>query len=213
MAAVERWNPRQTKDNWQAKKVNLPEMLSTLAQSFLALEEPELLQRLTTFLLAQPKEFDLTTVQIPALLSLEKWLNRNVKRPSSALHRWLASVLEELETRASHPPQEPTDWRRESATGCSCADCHALSRFLKDPDTKTLRLPLAKARRQHLHNVIDQRKLDTTHVTDRRGSPYTLVCTKTKASFDQALLSHQVDLDHLAKIRKLNEWHDGLKKE
>lgn len=213
MSAVECWNPRQANRDWQARTVNRGELLPPLTQSFLALEEPELLERLVTYVLDRPKEFDLTAVQIPALLRLEPWLKRNVRHSSAALHRWLSAAHAELESRASHPPQEPKDWRRESATGCDCADCTELSRFLKDANTKTLRLPLAQNRRQHLHQVIENRKLDTTHVTERRGRPFTLVCIKTKASYERALQAHHVDLDHLAKVRKLLDWHSGLKAE
>ena len=127
------------------------------------------------------------------------------------MDRWLAAVVEELQSRKAHPPREPADWRRASGTGCNCPDCKALDLFLRDPSTKTLRLPLAESRRRHLHQVIDDKKLDTTHVTERRGRPYTLVCTKTKASYERALAAHRVDLDHLAKIGKLNAWNEGLK--
>jgi hypothetical protein len=184
--------------------------LPPLTQAFLALEEPELLERLVAYVLNRPKEFDLTTAQVPALLGLGAWLKRSVKHPSPGLHRWLRAIVEELEFRKAHPPQEPIDWRRESDTGCGCADCKELRRFLNDAGAETLRLPLAEPRRRHLHQVIDGRKLDTTHVTERRGRPYTLVCTKTKASYERALRAHEVDLDQLAKVRKLFEWHDGL---
>ncbi len=210
MSAVERWDPRPTKRDWQARAVNCSELLPPLMQAFLALEEPKLCERLVAYVFDRPKEFDLTTVQVPALLNLETWLKRNVKHPSAALQRWLTAVVEELHSRGSHPPQEPADWRRESATGCDCADCKELSRFLKDPQAQTLRLPLAENRRKHLHQIINGKKLDTTHATERRGRPYTLVCTKTKASYERALAAHHVDLDHLTKIRKLLEWHEGL---
>jgi hypothetical protein len=209
MSAVERWDPQRARRDWQARVVNRSELLSPLAQAFLVLEEPELLERLVTYVLDRPKEFDLTTVQVPALLSLEPWLKRNLKHGSPPLRRWLKAIADELDSRASHPPQEPVDWRRESATGCNCADCKELSRFLRDPDTKTLRLPLAEQRRRHLHQIIDARKLDTTHVTERRGRPYTLVCTKTKASYERAVQAHEVDLDQRAKIRKLLAWLEG----
>lgn len=209
--AVERWDPKPARHDWRARVVNRSELLPPLAQVVLALEEPKLLERLVTYVLDRPKEFDLTTVQMPALLNLQTWLKRNVKQSSSALHRWLTAVFQELEFRASHPPQEPTDWRRESVTGCNCADCQELSRFLKDRNAPTLRLPLAEPRRRHLHQVIDGKKLDTTHVTERKGRPYALVCTKTKASYERALEAHRVDLDHLAKVRKLLEWHEGLR--
>lgn len=210
MSAVERWNPGRAKRSWEARSVDLPKLLPPLVQSFVALERTDLLERLVAYVLDRPKEFDLTTVQFPALFSLEAWLKRNVKHRCAPLHRWLATVHEELESRATHPPQEPADWRREAATGCKCGDCKELSRFLQDLNTETLRLPLAQDRRQHLHQVIDGNKLDTTHVTERRGRPYTLVCTKTKASYQRALQAHRVDLDHLVKIRKLLEWHASL---
>jgi hypothetical protein len=183
MAAVERWNPEGSRRNWQAATVDLGKLLPPLVQSFLVLDQPALLDRLTAYVLDRPKAFDLGTVQIPALLSLAPWLKRHVKRPPAPLSRWLAAVREALEARAAAPPREPADWQRDSAAGCKCADCTELSRFLRDPDRETLRLPLAKDRRQHLHQVIDSRQLDTTHVTERLGRPFTLVCTKTTASY------------------------------
>lgn len=210
ISAVEHWNPDQAKSDWRARKVNRSELLPPLTQTFLALEQPELFERLVTHILDRPHEFDLTTVQVPALLHLETWLRRKVQRSCSPLHRWLSAVHAKLDSRASHPPQEPADWRRESATGCECADCRELGRFLKDPHMETIRLPLAQHRRQHLHHVIDRKGLDTTHVTERRGRPYTLVCTKTNASYERALKAHRVDLDHLKKIRSLLAWHSSL---
>jgi predicted 2-oxoglutarate/Fe(II)-dependent dioxygenase YbiX len=211
MSAVERWEPKAERRDWQARTVKLAELLPPLVQAFLALGEEQLLERLVRYVLDRRSAFDLTTVQVPALLGLGKWLKRNVKHPSAGLRRWLAALVAELEARASHPPQEPADWRRESATGCNCADCKVLSRFLDDPDAKALRLPLAEPRRRHLHRVIDNRKLDTTHVTERRGRPYTLVFTKTSASYERAVKAHEVDLDQLDKVRKVCEWHEGLR--
>jgi hypothetical protein len=59
---------------------------------------------------------------------------------------------------------------------------------------------MAKARRQHLHRVIDSHRCDCTHVTERRGSPQTLVCTKTTASYEAACEIHDRDLKHLERI-------------
>lgn len=210
VTAVERWDPKRAKRNWRARTIDLRALLASLSQAFLALEESKLLERLVKYLRDRPKEFNLTTVQVPALLGLETWLKRNVKSAAAPLHHWLKAVAEELEHRKAHPPREPKDWRRASATGCTCADCKELARFLNDPNVKTLRLPLAKHRRQHLHNVIDGKKLDTTHVTERSGSPYTLVCTKTGRSYERSLQAHRIDLSHLTKIRKLLDWHEKL---
>ena len=37
--------------------------------------------------------------------------------------------------------------------------------------------------RQHLHRQIEQHGLDMTHVTERKGSPQTLLCTKDRRSY------------------------------
>jgi hypothetical protein len=211
MSAVERWDPSRVKHDWTARPVNPGELLPSLTQAFLTLEKADLFERLVAYVLDRPKDFDLTTVQVPVLLGLTGWLKRNVKQPSPPLGHWLKAVATELDSRAANPPREPGDWRRQSATGCKCADCKVLSRFLNDPGERTLRLPLAENRRRHLHQTIDDKQLDTTHVTERRGRPYVLVLTKTKASYERALKAHHLNLDQRAKIQKLLDWHGGLK--
>ena len=72
MAAVERWDPTAAKRDWQARAVDRGELLLPLSKTFIVLDEPKLLERLVTYVLNWPQEFDLTTVQVPALLNLEK---------------------------------------------------------------------------------------------------------------------------------------------
>ena len=40
---------------------------------------------------------------------------------------------------------------------------------------------------------------------DRRGSPQTLVCTKTRASYQAKVEQHHLDGKHLAEMRALGE--------
>ncbi len=151
-----------------------------------------------------------TSGRVPAMLpGLEVEAVGPVALP---LGKSQAAVLKKLARQAPYgnPPLQPADWRRDSKISCNCADCVELSRFLKDPNTQTLRFPLAKQRRQHLHNIIGGNKLDTTHVTVHCGSPHILVCTKTQDSYERALQAHQVDLDQLAKLRDMVDWHDSL---
>jgi hypothetical protein len=53
-------------------------------------------------------------------------------------------------------------------------------------------------------------RVDLTHVIERRGRPYTLVCTKTQGAYERKLKAYGVDLDQLAEINAIVEWHDGL---
>ena len=100
--------------------------------------------------------------------------------------KWLRFCRGELESRVAAEPQKPTDYRRAANLSCKCKDCQALAKFLADPEKPQARFPMAKARRQHLHRVIDGHRCDCTHVTERRGNPLTLVCTKTTASYEAA---------------------------
>jgi hypothetical protein len=60
-----------------------------------------------------------------------------------------------------------------------------------------------KERRQHLHQIIDGNHCDLTHVTTRTGSPHTLVCTKTTASYEKACKIYARDQENLKRLRAL----------
>ena len=62
---------------------------------------------------------------------------------------------------------------------------------------------MRKERRRHLHYIIQEHRCDLTHVTERRGSPQTLVCTKTKATYEVKLAQYNLDVKHLAELRGL----------
>jgi len=208
MSAVERWNPNRSQKNWEACSVSLPDLITLLVKSFVKTNQMELFDRLVSRLLDHPKEFDFTHSQIPALLQLQSWLQKNVQSSCPPLSRWLKAVLSELEARAARPPKKPSDWRRKYATGCKCEDCQKLSRFLKDPNTETLRFPLATDRRRHLHVIIEENMLDTTHVTERRGRPYVLVLRKTEGTHERAMNEHRLDLEQLKKIQRMLDWYN-----
>jgi len=84
------------------------------------------------------------------------------------------------------PRRAEGDW---SITGLiphpGCDDCTHLVSFLTAPDQRQLTWPLAKPRRQHIHQRIDAAELPVTHRTVRQGSPHKLVLTKTDALFQR----------------------------
>ena len=73
-------------------------------------------------------------------------------------------------------PAKPRDWS-QPRVGCHCSDCHQLNRFLADPTQKTGNFPMAEKRRRHLQYKLPD--TGCTHEIVCRGSPYTLVVTKT----------------------------------
>ena len=170
----------------------------------LAIDAVKPLARLIDHTLTSVDRYDLTGAHLTAIFSLE---SRIAKLPvaNDAILHWLGACRHELENRTAQAPQKPTDYRRANKLPCSCGDCGALGAFLANPDQKQGRFPLAKKRRQHLHQIIDRKRCDLTHVTERRGSPFTLVCTKTTASYEAARKIHERDLQNLSHILALED--------
>ena len=102
-----------------------------------------------------------------------------------------------LLARSARPPEEPADWVIATRIPCSCPPCLRLQAFCDDPAATTLRLPLRKELRRHVHGIIDRFKLDIRHETERKGSPYTLVCTKTRGAWKRRCAEYAEDIAHL----------------
>ena len=75
-----------------------------------------------------------------------------------------------------------------------------LARFLDDPTQKTWTLKAVEARRGHVEDVIRQAGSDLNVATDRKGRPYTLVCTKNQASYERRVKQRQRDLETVARL-------------
>lgn len=117
--------------------------------------------------------------------------------------------------------------------GCGssrCSDCPQLDHFLVNASQQSMRFPVSKNRRQHLHQRLDGTNIK--HVTDRRGRD-TLVVTKfaspsmakheqwqkrfSKAEeqikkLDQKILKQLLDDDYeyLTELRNTRKGHEWL---
>ena len=105
-----------------------------------------------------------------------------------------------LLARSAKLPEEPSDWVIGADVGCRCEHCQRLRDFCKDPAARTARFPLRKDLRAHLHRTIDRRGLDIEHVTERRGRPFTLVCTKTRATYRRRLAEYALDVSCMRRL-------------
>jgi len=72
--------------------------------------------------------------------------------------------------------------------------CRALQAFALDPRLREQRFRVRQDRREHLQRQIAQHGLDMHHVTDRTGSPQTLVCRKTRESYRRQCRQHAEDI-------------------
>ena len=102
-----------------------------------------------------------------------------------------------LLARSATPPEAPKNWKIAAPVKCRCEHCAKLRAFCKDPAAETARFPLRKELRAHLHQIIERHRLDLEHVTERRGRPFTLVCTKTRASHERRLAEYAEDVSNM----------------
>ena len=108
-----------------------------------------------------------------------------------------------LLARSEDPPDVPKDWRQEGRIRCTCGDCRELQTFVLDPIERTHRFRLRKDRRRHLHEQIQRHGLDMTHETERRGSPQTLVCTKTRHTYGRKCAEHKLDVTAMSTLLRV----------
>jgi hypothetical protein len=166
------------------------------------LSAEEHLDRFVAHALADPQRYDIREVLVPAIRTLYRGSGKlPAARPAAA--RLLEHCLRELHQATAQTVEAPKDWARDAKLNCQCAPCRAVNEFLRDPAQRVGRFPLRKELRRHLHGEIDSHRCDLTHVTERKGSPQTLVCTKTNASYERRLKQYQVDQKVLAELQTL----------
>ena len=136
---------------------------------------------------------------LPAAL---EGMHEDEKIAGSAVYaRLWRQAADFLLARSSSPPAEPSDWTIAADIPCDCEDCASLRGFCRDPAKRVERFSVRKDRRKHLHRVIDGYRLDLDHVTERSGSPYTLVCTKSRAGYRRRLGEYAEDLRWMDSLR------------
>lgn len=202
--ALEAFDRQPPENHWQLREIDRSALLSSLVKAMLAIDAVKPLSHLIDHALSHVEQYDLTAAHLSAIFNLESRIAK-LSAANAAISHWLAACRQELESRTAQAPQKPTDYRRAANLSCNCSDCVALSAFLADPHQKQARFPLAKARRRHLHQIIDENRCDLTHVTERHGRPYTLVCTKTTASYEAACKIRERDLQNLSHIMVLEK--------
>ena len=153
--------------------------------------------RAADHVLAWPKTYGLDAVLVPAIRQM---IGSRIIEDSKAVQRLRLACLEHLHARVAEPWEAPRDWTRASKLACRCPDCNALSRFLADPERRTLTFKAAEGARSHVEQTIRNARCDLDVITDRRGRPYSLVCTKNQASYDRRVKQRNQDLADLRRF-------------
>jgi hypothetical protein len=189
------WRPQKAKP---IDGSTVADLLETLA----ALKASTLRHAACESIAANPNMFDPATVIVQALQLLRERNGDAVLIDKEFQRLWCHSA-EFLLTRSEQPPESPQDWRQDVKIVCRCADCRELQAFASDPATQTHRFRVRNERRQHLHQQIDRHRLDMTHVTVRIGSPQTLVCSKTRGTYERQSRQYNEDLAYMAALGPL----------
>jgi hypothetical protein len=200
MAAVERWD--KGRREWHDSKDSRAAVVDGMVHILTSISASRQLDAFVAHVLADPRNYDLHRAIIPGVKAIDQWLSQ-VPEAGPAATALREHCRAELRAATAHPIEPPADWKREAKLDCKCEDCQALARFLRDPAERVGRFSIRQDRRQHLHQQIDEHKLDCTHLTERKGSPQTLVCTKTQASYERRLQQYKLDQQLLAELDEL----------
>jgi hypothetical protein len=196
------------RESWRTQKAGPVDgpRLADLLQTLTALNAVSLRDAACSSIMANPTVFNPATRIVPALQLLRERGGEIVT--GREFHRLWRHSAEFLLARSEYPPDAPKDWRQDAKISCRCGDCCELQDFVHDPAMQKHRFRVKKERRQHLHQQIDHHHLDMTHVTERIGSPQTLVCMKTRRTYERQLMQHQDDLVSMAVLLKLTHGKD-----
>ena len=180
-----------------------PEFLENLLRALQRFQGGALCGAAAEKIASRPEIFSPVALVVPAVEQIcGGQLQKTAAVDSSIRHLW-TSAAEFLLSRSEVPPQPPADWRLNVELSCPCADCRDLQAFARDPAERVHRFRVKKERRRHLHNTIDKYRLDMTHVTDRAGSPQTLVCTKDRRTFERCMKEYQDEIAAMSTLVKM----------
>ena len=199
VVGLERSDAEPPKNPWMLRELDRTALLVTLVNAMLDIGAKCPLRNLLAHTLAHRELYDLTDTHLAAIFKLAPRLEA-LSPPGRAIGHWLSACRRELRARTAQAPQMPADYRRDAELSCKCTDCRTLARFLADPNERECRLPLNENRRGHLRGVINTNRCDVTHVTERKGRPFKLVCTKTTASYDRACETFERDQHNLSQL-------------
>ena len=170
-------------------------LVANLLEVLREIEAPKLRLEAAEKFIARPAVFDPVAVLVPALGLIED--------VDAAWNRLWDHSAEFLLRRSGEPPEPPKDWRQDVKLSCTCVDCRELQAFMLDPTAQIHRFRVRQDRRSHLEQQITHRSLDMAYVTDRKGTPQTLVCTKNHRTYQLRCRQYTQDITALASLEKL----------
>lgn len=193
----------KNRDEWSSSSIDRPQLLSDLIKILVSAKKFDALSTLLSYISSQSKRYE-PRAMASLQCQLNDWLLKNCKQ-DCAISSWLDRSVKFLRDATAAEPAKPTDLRRSAGISCRCVDCTELVRFLNSPTESVCHFKVRQDRRQHLHQMIDSHQCDLFHVTERRGSPQTLVCTKNTKSYERSVIQYKKDKETLAQLQILQK--------
>lgn len=181
---------------WQRQRIDVGSVVDIV--SALSRIDAKLADSTVGHLLAWPKTYGMDAVILPAVRQL---IEKTETRTLAAVQRLRAVCLEHVRARMALALEAPGDWTRAGAPGCQCHCCGELSQFLVNPSQRNWAFKANESDRRHVEDTIRRHGCDVDCSTDKRGRPYSLVCTKNQASYDRRVGQRKQDLEDLALLR------------
>ncbi|MEJ0016430.1 MAG: 2OG-Fe(II) oxygenase [Acetobacteraceae bacterium] len=185
-------DPAKADARFPRRRVEItPQYLTDLLETLPEID-PAVAADAVRHVLAWPDTYPQDRLLVPVL--------RKMRGREPALAPLRAACLAHLRARAAEPLAPPMDWRRASTVACRCEHCRDLARFLVDPAQKVWMLRAAAPVRAHVEQVIRNAAADVDAMTESRGRPYSLFCTKNQASYDRRAAQREQDLKDIARL-------------
>jgi len=197
---VSTWDSHKENNAWLRSREGRQGIIESLTRALCAIDDTDLLGRFLSHAFADEEHYGLHAVLIPGVHKIHQWIDRE-PRALDDYEQLLNHCIEELQALTANAVEAPADWGQDMTIKCQCADCKELRQFLRDPQERIHRFAVRKERRQHLHQQIQSHGCDLDHVTERRGSPQTLVCTKNRASYERRKKQFATNERLLAELR------------
>jgi hypothetical protein len=183
---------RQLGFSWQRQRIDADFVVDIA--SALSRIDAKLADAAVGHLLAWPNTYGVDDVILPAVRQLT---HKSGTRALAAVPRLSAACVEYLRGRVALALEAPGDWSRARASGCACDCCGELSQFLVNPSQRIWAFKAGESDRRHVEETIRRERCDVDRATDKRGRPYSLVCTKNQASHDRRAEQRKQDLKDL----------------
>jgi len=192
--------------NWEAEDRQRPlgpEFLENLLRALPRFGDGSLCGAAAEKMTSRPGVFSPVTLVVPAVERIGAGRGKVTLPVESSVKRLWTGAAEFLLLRSEVPPEPPSDWNMDVEISCSCTDCRELQAFARNPAAQVHRFRVKKERRRHLHGTINRYRLDMTHVTERVGSPQTLVCTKDRRTFDRRMTQYREEIAAMRRLVRL----------